>query len=137
MDVLIVERDELVGSLLVDTLDAGGISAAVVSDKAALELQLDDAPHVVITGMNRGHDEDLTGLQIVSAMRSKWPRLCAVYLASLWPLRLRRERLAARERFLAKPVCLTQMIGTVRELLNSGLCRQPEGLDHSSSLPDR
>ena len=125
MDVLIVERDELVGSMLTDALDGEGISAAVLSDEEALKLPPEDAPRVVITGMNRTHDEDLTGLKLVSAMRRKWPQVCAIYLAALWPARLPRRALAAGERFLAKPVRLTAMIRVVRELLDSGICRQP------------
>ena len=112
--------------MLADTLDAEGIPAAAASDdEEALKLRPDDAPQVVITGMNRGHDEDLTGLKLVSAMRRKWPQLCAVYLAASWPARLNRRMLMTRERFLPKPFHLAAMIRTVRELLNSGLCRQP------------
>jgi DNA-binding response OmpR family regulator len=111
--------------MLADTLDAEGIASAIASDEEALKLPPDDAPQVVITGINRGHDEDLTGLKVVSAMRRKWPQLCAVYLAALWPARLRREMLGARERFLTKPVRLEQLTRTVRELLDSSLCRQP------------
>jgi hypothetical protein len=55
-------------------------------------------------------------------MRRKWPQLCAIYLAALWPEPLRREMLGAGERFLTKPVPLKQLIRTVRELLDSGLC---------------
>ena len=122
MDVLIVERDRLVGSMLADTLEAEGISAALVSDEEALKLLTVDAPKVVITSINRGHNEDLTGLDMVSVMRRQRPQLCAVYLAALWPARLRRKMLGARERFLTKPFPLAQMIRTVGELLNSKLC---------------
>jgi DNA-binding response OmpR family regulator len=122
MDVLIIERDELMGSVLADALDAEDIAIAVASDEEALKLPPNDALQVVITGINRGHDEDLTGLEVVAAMRRKWPQLCAVYLAALWPVRLRRETLAAGERFLAKPVRLAQVTRTVQELLASGLC---------------
>jgi hypothetical protein len=79
---------------------------------------------MVITGINRGHAEDLTGLKVVAALRRKWPQLCALYLAALWPAGLRREMLAAGERFFAKPVPLWQMIRTVRELLDSDLCHK-------------
>jgi CheY-like chemotaxis protein len=72
----------------------------------------DDAPQLVITGINRGHDEDLTGLKVVSAMRRKCPRLCVIYLSALWPARLRREMLAAGERFLTKPVRVAQLTHT-------------------------
>jgi DNA-binding response OmpR family regulator len=132
MDVLIVERDELLGSILTDALDGEGISAVVASDEEALKLPPDDAPQVVITGMNRGHDEDLTGLTLVATMRRKWSGVCAIYLATLWPARL--ASLAASERFLAKPVHLGAMVQAVRELLKSGICRQPAQQD-GLSLP--
>ena len=125
MDVLIIERDQLVRSIIADTLADEGIQAATVaSDEEALTLPLDHVPAVVITNINRGHNEDLTGLAVVAAMRRKWPALCAVYLAALWPVHLRRGMLAAGERFLTKPACLAQMTRTVRELLASSLRRQ-------------
>jgi DNA-binding response OmpR family regulator len=131
MDVLIVERDKLVGSMLADTLDAEGVSAVVLPDEEALKLPPAEAPRLIITGINRGHSEDLSGLKLVSTLRRKWPQLSALYLAALWPVRLRREKLAARERFLTKPMRLAQMNRTVRELLASSLCSS------STSLPDR
>jgi CheY-like chemotaxis protein len=121
MDVLIVEHDELMGAVLAETFNAEGISATVASDEEALNLPPDDAPQLVITAINRGHNEDLTGLKVVSALRRKWPQLCVIYLAALWPACLRREMLAkGRERFLTKPVRLAQMIQSVREMLASG-----------------
>ena len=125
MDVLIVERDELMGSILADAMDGEGIPFVVASDEEAMKLPPDDAPRVMITGLNRGHYEDLTGLELVADMRRKWPQLCVVYLASLWPVHPRRE-LAAGERFLTKPVRLTQVTDAVRELLGSGLCSRQE-----------
>jgi CheY-like chemotaxis protein len=71
MDVLIIEGDELVRSVLAETLDAEGIPATVASDEEALKLPSNDAPQMVITGINRGHDEDLTGLEVVAALRRK------------------------------------------------------------------
>jgi DNA-binding response OmpR family regulator len=122
MDVLIVEHDELMGAVLAETFNAEGISATVASDEEALKLPPDDAPQLVITAINRGHNEDLTGLKVVSALRRKWPQLCVIYLAALWPACLRREMLAkGSERFLTKPVRLAQMIQSVREMLASGL----------------
>jgi CheY-like chemotaxis protein len=121
-DVLILERDELVGTVLADILLEESISAAIVSEQEAKNLAPKDAPLLVITDINRGHHEDLRGLKLVAAMRQKWPQLCAIYLAALWPEPLRREMLGAGERFLPKPVPLTQLIRTVRELLDSGLC---------------
>jgi DNA-binding response OmpR family regulator len=52
MEVLIIERDERMGLVLADTLDREGISFAVASDEEALNLPSDDAPRVVITGLN-------------------------------------------------------------------------------------
>ena len=117
MDVLIVQRDELLGTVLADALAEDGISAAVVPDEEALALPPDQAPFVVITGMNRGHNEDLAGVTLARCLRKKWPTLCIIYLASLWPARLAREVLTAVDRFLAKPFAPTQMVRTVRQLM--------------------
>jgi DNA-binding response OmpR family regulator len=124
MDVLIIERDQLVGSMLADTLVAEGISAVVLADEEALRLPPDQSPQLVITGLNRTHNEDLTGLRVVAVLRRKWPQLCVVYLAALWPARLSRQALMASERFLSKPVRLAAITHMVRELLASGQCRQ-------------
>ena len=124
MDVLIVERDELFGTMLAEVLADYGIAATAMPDEQALTLPLDNAPLVVITGMNRGHSEDLTGLKFARAMRKKWPALGVVYLAALWPVRLHRCALAVRDRFLAKPVALTDMVWTVRDLMAVGISRQ-------------
>jgi DNA-binding response OmpR family regulator len=125
MDVLIVERDELLGAVLADALAEDGISAAAVPDEKALALPPDQAPLVVITGMNRGHNEDLAGMKLARCLRKKWPTLCIVYLASLWPGRLGRDVLTAGDRFLEKPLAPTQMVRTVRQLMASGVCRRP------------
>ena len=124
MDVLIIERDELVRSVLAETLDAEGISATGASDEEALKLPSNDAPQMVITGINRGHDEDLTGLRsgcgpaskMAAALRRLSRRAVAGALA---------PRNVGRRRALSHQTgSLSQMIRTVRELLDSGLCRK-------------
>jgi DNA-binding response OmpR family regulator len=125
MDVLVIERDELVGDMLAETLDVEGISTQVTSDDEAFRLPVENAPQLVITGINRGHDEDLRGLKLMSAMRRKWPQICVIYLSALWPVCLRHEMLGARGRFLTKPVRLPQLVRTVRELLQSSMCHAP------------
>jgi len=118
MDVLIIERDNLVRSMLADTLAVAGISATVLADEEARRLPLDQSPRLVITGLNRtNYEDDLTGLMLVSVLRRKWPRMRAIYLAALWPACLSRQALTARERFLRKPIGLGTIIDTVRELL--------------------
>jgi DNA-binding response OmpR family regulator len=59
MDVLIMERDDLLASTIADVLDDEGISAVVLSDEEALALPPGDPPRVVVTDMNRGHSENL------------------------------------------------------------------------------
>jgi DNA-binding response OmpR family regulator len=121
-DVLIVERDELVATVLADALAADGIATAVMPDEQAVTLAPEEAPRVLITGINRGRHEDLTGVNFATVMRRKWPKLCIVYLASLWPVRVSASALSAGDRFLTKPVRLATLTRTVRELLVSGLC---------------
>ena len=63
MDVLIVERDELVAEILVDALTDDGLTASVVrTEQDAAGLPEDDLPSVVITGMNRSA-EDMKGME--------------------------------------------------------------------------
>jgi hypothetical protein len=61
---------------------------------------------VVITGINR-YGEDLQGLEAARSLRSRWPCLGVVYMAALWPVRLRRQALGIRERFVTKPFPVT------------------------------
>ena len=136
MDVLIVESNELVGSMLADTLNTEAISAMVASDEEAQQLPPHEAPRLVITGINRGPNEDMTGLKMVSAMRRKWPQLCALYLSALWPARLRPEMLTDGERLLTKPVPVAKLTRTVWDLLDLGLCGGGKAIDRTS-LPDR
>ena len=117
MDVLIVERDDLVAGVIADALADDGISSAVAPDEQkGPAISTENSPRVVITGMNR-HDEDMKGLAIARGLRSRWPGLAVIYLAALWPVRLHRDALTVRERFLQKPVSLTKITRTVRELL--------------------
>jgi DNA-binding NtrC family response regulator len=116
MNVLIVERDELVAELLATTLADEGIDAAIVNDDNKAIEACEHVPQLVITSLNRRH-EDLAGFRLVRAMRARCPRLGAIYMAGLWPVRLPRNALGQRERFLQKPVPLTKLVRTVRELL--------------------
>jgi DNA-binding response OmpR family regulator len=74
MDVLIIERDDLIAAVLADSLAEDGVEVAVLhDDKEALTLPQQSAPRVVITGMNR-RGEDMRGLasegRCVGAFRS-------------------------------------------------------------------
>ena len=85
-------------------------------DKAAEALCGPEAPHVVITSINR-QQEDMAGLQMVRGLQRRRPMLRAIYLAALWPTRLHRCALGFHERFLPKPVSMAKFVRTVRELL--------------------
>ena len=114
MDVLIVEQNELLATVLADALADEGIAAAVVpDDEEALAACQPDMPQVVVTGINRRRD-DMRGLQFGRAIRNRCPLLGVIYMAALWPVRL---TLNARERFLSKPLAMKKLIQTVRELL--------------------
>jgi DNA-binding response OmpR family regulator len=117
MDVLIVERNVLVADILVDALTDDGLTASVVpTEQDAAALREDDLPSVVITGMNRSA-EDMKGMETARRLCSRWRCLGIIYMAALWPVRLRQEALTVTERFLAKPVSMAKMTDTVRELL--------------------
>ena len=58
MDVLIVERDDLVAEVLADALADEGLTISVVpTEQAANRIAQDDLPRVVITGMNRNSED--------------------------------------------------------------------------------
>jgi CheY-like chemotaxis protein len=117
MDVLIVERDELVAEVLATALEEEGIEVAIVDDdKKALEACEPEAPQVVITSINRRR-EDMAGLVLVHAMRRRCPLLSVIYMAAIWPAQLHRRALGVHDRFVSKPVPLSKLVRTVRELL--------------------
>jgi DNA-binding response OmpR family regulator len=75
MDVLIIERDDMIATVLVDSLAEDGVAAAILhDDNEALALSQQSAPRVVITGMNR-HGEDMRGLALGRALRARFPLL--------------------------------------------------------------
>ena len=107
MNVLVVERDALLATVLTDALADDGIEAVVVSDdEEALEACQPDMPQVVVTGINRGGD-DLRGLKFGRAIRNRCPLLGVIYMAALWPVQV---TLNARERFLSKPMAMKKLI---------------------------
>jgi len=112
MDVPIVERDELVAEFLATALAEDGITSAILPTEQDADA-IEDPPFVVITGMNR-RGEDLKGLEEGRKLCRRW-RCGAVYLAALWPVRL--KGFSSRERFLPKPLSLARMTREVRELL--------------------
>jgi DNA-binding NtrC family response regulator len=117
MNVLIVERDELLAEVMATTLTDRGIGAKIIQDDAkAMEACEPDSPDLVITSINRGR-EDMRGLALVRAMRSRCPLISAIYMAAVWPARLHSGALGLRERFLQKPVPPEKLVQTVRELL--------------------
>ena len=117
MDVLFVERDQMVAEVLADALADVGITADITADEdQAIAGCHDSGTRVVITGINR-RGEDIKGMEFGRAMRARCPFLTVIYLAALWPVMLCRRALDPRERFLSKPVPLAKLVSTVRELL--------------------
>jgi DNA-binding response OmpR family regulator len=117
MDVVIIERDDLIAAVLADSLAEDGLEATILhDDKEALALPQQSAPRVVITGMNR-RGEDMRGLALGRALRVRFSFLAMIYMAALWPAGLHRSALARDERFLPKPVRMSKLVETVRELL--------------------
>ena len=79
MDVLIVERDELLAEVIADALIDDGITVTVVADEQrALAIPAETGPSVVITGMNRS-DEDIKGLAAARAARAVACPRCGVH----------------------------------------------------------
>jgi hypothetical protein len=86
MDVLIVERDELLGTVLADALAEDGMSAAVMPDEEALALPPDQAALVVITGRHeprpqRGSGRHETRPVHAQEMADALHRLSRIFMA--------------------------------------------------------
>jgi DNA-binding NtrC family response regulator len=116
MDVLIVEMDDLIAASLVEVLAYDDIMAEVVpGEKEAMAKCHDDCPKVVVTGINR-QAEDMEGLRLGRAMRTRCPGIAVVYMAALWPVKLARNALDGRERFINKnkPPATENLAVTVR-----------------------
>ena len=88
----------------------------MADDDQAIAAWRDGATHVMITGINR-RSGDIEGVDYGRSMRERRPALSVIYLAALWPVKLRRCALDVRERFLSKPVRMEKLVRTVRELL--------------------
>ena len=117
VDVLIVERDELIAAVLAEALADDCITASIVLDEnEAMAACHADTPRVVLTGINR-QPEDIKGLSFGRALRVRCSWLAVVYLGSLWPVRLHRCALDVGERFLTKPVATAKLVRIVRALL--------------------
>jgi DNA-binding NtrC family response regulator len=115
MNVLIVEGDDLLAEVFASALAEEGIPAEVIADdEAAIAACQPDEPQVVITSINRA-PEDMKGRSMVAAMRDRCPRIAALFMAAIWPVKLR--ALGMRERLLPKPVPLPKFVETVQELL--------------------
>ena len=120
MDVLIVEMDDLIAATLVEALACDDIMAEVVpGENEAMAKCHEDCPKVVVTSINR-QAEDMEGLRLARAMRARCPGIAIVYMAALWPVKLGRNALDERERFINKPPAIKNLSGTVRELLATG-----------------
>jgi DNA-binding response OmpR family regulator len=117
MKVMIVEKNDLLAEVFVTALAEEGIqSEVIVNDDAAIAACKQDEPQVVITGINRAQ-EDMRGWRMARKMRRRCPRVAVLFMAALWPARMR--ALGCRERFLLKPVALEKFVKTVQELLPS------------------
>jgi DNA-binding NtrC family response regulator len=79
----------------------------------------EDCPKVVVTSINR-QAEDMEGLRLARAVRARCPGIAIVYMAALWPVKLGRNALDERERFINKPPAIENLSRTVRELLATG-----------------
>jgi DNA-binding NtrC family response regulator len=89
MIVLIVERDAFTVEIFSDALAEDGVTAEITADdEQAIDACHDSSTRVMITGINR-HGEDMKSMQFGRAMRARGPLLAVIYLAALWPVKLK------------------------------------------------
>ena len=116
MDVLVVEDEVLVRTVVTEGLTDDGLAVAEApSGEAALALaQAAGAPDVVVTDVNLGDGMD--GLTLAEEAHRRWPHAGVVIMTGN-PAYVGDRLLGPQERFLTKPFGNARLVSTVRELM--------------------
>lgn len=131
MDVLLVEDEPLIRTLLWEVLQDAGLEVAEASNaEAALSVAVpvagpEDPPAVVVTDVDLGRGMD--GIALAREARRRWPGVGIVFMTGR-PSNLDGHALGARDRFLPKPFLPDALVGTVRGLMGSPRRPRPFGM---------
>ena len=114
-DVLVLDDDPFVLSLLVDFLDDEGfaVGRASSSDEALQLFDTASPPKVLVTDFNLR--ERQTGLDVAREFRKRAPNLPVIFITGR-PDFLRNHQLDAKQRLLHKPFKLESLAASIRDL---------------------
>lgn len=121
MDVLLIEDNVLVRTVLAEMLDDAGLTVAELDDGEALfndaQVPALDQPRVIVTDVDLGrgcHD----GVEVAAQARRRWDNIGVVFITGR-PSSLHGHALGRRDRFLPKPFAGSSLVRTVAGLLQS------------------
>jgi CheY-like chemotaxis protein len=124
MRVLLIEDDEIVRSVLSETLDGDGfeVDGLANAEDALILLGAGQVPDVLVTDVNLG--SGLNGFDLADLARARHPDVEVILISGTTP---DLERRAARlhERFLQKPFAPEQLAAKIREAGAAGAERSP------------
>ena len=119
MDVLLIEDDAAIRSLLAEALDDAGLKVTALADGETLfgPEPCEALPRVVITDVDLGAGCH-SGIEIADQARDCWPSVGLVFITGR-PSNLNGRALGKRDRFLPKPFRPAALIQAVKALLNA------------------
>ena len=117
-DVLVLEDDCLVRTLIVETLEDEGLSVAAASSlqEARTVMASHPFPRVLLVDHDLREPDLTNGFDFARDRLSTSSGVAAIYMTARWHL-LAEYPPSARERQLRKPFRLVDMVRSVRELL--------------------
>jgi|SRR5689334_22183386 CheY-like chemotaxis protein len=126
MQVLLIEDDPLLRSILSDTLGAEGmdVSGLANAEDALILLGAGQVPDVLVTDINLG--AGLNGYDLAEVARARHPDVEVVLISGAMPEEGLRP-LRRHERFLSKPFSPATLATAIREMAGAG--REPRPHD--------
>jgi CheY-like chemotaxis protein len=124
MRVLLIEDDEIIRSVLSETLDGDGfeVDGLANAEDALILLGAGQVPDVLVTDISLG--SGLNGFDLADLARARHPDVEVILISGTTP-DLGRRAAGRHERFLQKPFAPEQLAAKIREAGGAGPDRSP------------
>ena len=116
--ILIIDDDPEIRSLLTDVLTVDGYRVLEAADgKQGLASYANFQTDLIVTDLVMPEKE---GIETIIELRRKFPSVKIIVLSGSGATDLRMAKLLGADRAISKPFDITDLLKTVREVLNSG-----------------
>lgn len=131
--ILIVDDEPLLAEVLKDELECAGYRTACASSANEALAQIADGTFDLVISDVRM--PDVSGVQLLAAIRARWPeRPYVILMSGLTDTRTIAAMASGAQAVLGKPICCDELRGKVAELLEaSDWPAKPLGLDDNSA----